>query len=364
MNLPVTESAAHRPEFASQWASWFGLALGNLFLTIITLGIFRFWARTRERRHLWAATIWGDEALEYTGRGQELLIGAILAFFALILPLVIVSMVAAVAQGMGMAALALGAQLAIYAVVVWLVQFAIWRALRYRLSRTRWSGIRGAMEGSAGGYALLGMKMLGLQLITLGFATPYANMRLWNARWSDARLGNLPFVAQADWRPLQRIYLTSWGVALVGLIVIGVVQWSLMGAYVSFGAAPKSPPPPSVIVQSTLLNLVWLLVLALIMVRYYAAQWQAAVGGMTLDGLQFRFTATAGDWLRYWLGNAALVLFTLGIGGLMLRWRHWRFMINHLAADGAFDIDRLAQTRVEAPLFGEGLADALDVGAI
>lgn len=366
MDSPITEPGEHRLAFSSQWTAWLGLVLGNLLLTIITLGIYRFWARTRERRYLWAATRLGDEALEYTGRGQELLIGAILAFFVLILPLVVVSIGAGFAKGLGLDAVALGAQLSIYAVLLWLVYFATWRAMRYRLSRTRWSGIRGAMEGSAAAYALLAIKMLGLQLITLGFAGPYASARLWNALWSDARLGTLPVVAQAQWRPLMRIYLTSWGVGLVGLIVVGVVQWQLIGDHVSFeiGAPPKAPPPPAAALQSIGLSLGWLLALALIMLRYYAAQWQALIGGLSLDGLQFRFTATAGDWLRYWLGNAVLVLFTLGIGGLMLPWRHWRFMASHIAADGAIDVDRLQQTRVDAPIFGEGLADALDIGAI
>jgi uncharacterized membrane protein YjgN (DUF898 family) len=364
VELQVTEPGEHRPDFSSSWSSWFGLAIGNLLLTIITLGIYRFWARTRERRYLWSATHWGGEPLEYTGKGSELLIGAIMAFFVLILPLVIVSMVSAVAKGMGMAALALGAQLSVYAVLLWLVQFAIWRAMRYRLSRTRWSGIRGAMAGSAALFAWQGVKMFGLQIITLGFATPYANARLFNARWSDARMGTLKFVAAADWRPLQRLYLISWGVGLVVLIGVGVTEWRLLRDHVSLTGSAMPSPPPSVLLQVLALNVAWLLVLAVIMLRYYAAQWQVLVGGLSLDGLRFRFTATAGDWLCYWLGNAALVVFTLGVGSLMLGWRHWRFLVNHIAADGAMDVDRLAQTRIEAPLFGEGLADALDVGAI
>jgi uncharacterized membrane protein YjgN (DUF898 family) len=208
------------------------------------------------------------------------------------------------------------------------------------------------------------MKMLGLQIITLGFATPYANARLFNARWNDARFGSMKFLAAAEWRPLMRVFLGSWAIALVGLIAVGVAQVSLLGDYWSLTPGAKPPPPPSVILQSVLLNFGWLLVLALIMLRYYAAQWQLLVGGLSLDGLRFRFTATAGDWLRYWLGNVALVVFTLGLGATMLLWRHWRFLVNHLEAEGALDVDRLAQTRIDAPLYGEGLADTLDVGAI
>ncbi|MEI6486637.1 MAG: DUF898 family protein [Sphingomonadales bacterium] len=360
----IAVTGEHRVTFESKWTGWFGLAIVNILLTIITFGIYRFWARTRERRLLWSSTHFGGEALEYTGLGRELLIGAILAFFLLVLPLVVVGLVGAAARGYGLDWVAVVLQLASSAILLWLVQFAIWRALRYRLSRTRWSGIRGAMAGSAAAYALLAMKMLGLQIITLGFASPYASMRTFNARWSDARLGNIPFRAEGDWRPLQRLYFRSWAFGLAVLAVVAGIEWSLLGDYLFASAAVKAKIPPSVVGKAFALNLAWLLFVGLIMLRYFAAMWRAQIGGLSLDGLRFRFTASAGDWVRYWLGNAALVVFTLGIGGLMLRWRHWGFMAKHLEAEGALDVDRLRQTRIDAPLFGEGLADALDVGAI
>jgi uncharacterized membrane protein YjgN (DUF898 family) len=361
--MDVTEPGEQRLQFTGQWPAWLGLVLVNWLLTFLTLGIFRFWARTRERRQLWAATQFGDEPLEYTGVGRELLVGAILAFLVLIVPLVLASLASAVAKGIGLDALALGINLAVYAVVLWLVQFAVWRAMRYRLSRTRWSGIRGAMTGSAAAYALLAIKMLALQIVTLGFAAPYAAARLFNARWSDARLGSMPVVAAAPWRPLMRVFLGSWALGLLVLAGFAVLQWPLIAELRAMGpgGAPLSPELTGRLVLTAIGALV---IVGLIMLRYYAAQWQALVGGVSLDGLRLGFAATAGDWLRYWLGNGFLVLFTLGIGVVMLPWRRWRFIAGHIITHGAIDIDRLAQTRIEGPLFGEGLADALDVGAL
>lgn len=367
MNADVTRSGEHRPDFDGKWPDWLVLQLGNWLLTLITLGIYRFWARTRDRRYLWGQTGFGGEPLEYTGLGRELLVGAILAFFVLILPAVLASGAAAVAKGMGLDALALGINLALYAVVLWLVQFATWRAMRYRLSRTRWCGIGCAMTGSAAAYALLAVRMLALQVITLGFAAPYAAVRLFNARWSDARLGSMVFVAQAEWRPLLGRFLMLWAaVAAIfgGLTAAGA--WQLLQAVVQRlqPAAPAGLVPDMNMVTVGLLLVAAVPVLFLAFVRYHAAQWQALVGGLALDGLHFRFTASAGDWLRYWLGNGLLVLFTLGIGAVMLPWRRWRFLAGHIVADGAIDTARLAQTRITGPLYGEGLADALDVGAL
>src|SRR5262245_27829204 len=65
--------------FTGNWKSFSRIAIPNLVLTLLTLGLFRFWAKARERRYLWAHTrILGSE-LEWTGTGTELLFGFLLA---------------------------------------------------------------------------------------------------------------------------------------------------------------------------------------------------------------------------------------------------------------------------------------------
>src|SRR5262245_58717560 len=64
-----------------------GLCLLNFLLTIITVGIYWFWARAEFRRYMWQMVRVEGEPLEYTGTGKELLIGYLL-FFLLISPIV------------------------------------------------------------------------------------------------------------------------------------------------------------------------------------------------------------------------------------------------------------------------------------
>ena len=52
---------------------WLNFRLG--LLTLITLGLYRFWARTRVRRYMWSATSPGGDPFEYTGTGLEKLLG-------------------------------------------------------------------------------------------------------------------------------------------------------------------------------------------------------------------------------------------------------------------------------------------------
>jgi hypothetical protein len=64
----------------------FGLSLRVGFLTLITIGIYRFWATTRVRRWFWSRITIDDQRLEYSGTGFELFV----AFVKVALVLVVV----------------------------------------------------------------------------------------------------------------------------------------------------------------------------------------------------------------------------------------------------------------------------------
>ena len=49
------------------------------FLTIITLGIYRFWAKTKLRRYLWSVVEYDGDRFEYHGTAKELFLGFLIA---------------------------------------------------------------------------------------------------------------------------------------------------------------------------------------------------------------------------------------------------------------------------------------------
>lgn len=117
-----------------------GIVVKNLLLTIITLGIYRFWARTRLRRYFWSNIAVAGEPIEYTGTGSELFVGFLIAL-AVLLPLGVVY--AAVERALLGNVTATIVLKTLYVVALaTLIQAAKFRARRYRLSRTAWRGIR------------------------------------------------------------------------------------------------------------------------------------------------------------------------------------------------------------------------------
>src|SRR5215472_1899747 len=115
--------AAVRLRFAGDRGDYWRLVVRGNALQAITLGIYRFWLFTDMRRFLWASTEIDGETLEYTGTAVELLIGILIAVYALFF----------------LASLEFGLVSRLSGIVAIVVlagfgQYAAYRARRYRLT--------------------------------------------------------------------------------------------------------------------------------------------------------------------------------------------------------------------------------------
>ncbi len=187
----------------------------NLLLQVLTLGIFRFWARTRERRFLWSHVRLGDDRLEYTGTGMELFVGFLIAMVVLV-------PIGGIFQGLGFAAGGSPAGLIAVSilqmiVIIFLVYVATYRARRYRLTRTLWRGIRGTLTGSAVRYAGIAMAYLPLVLITAGLGAPFMRIGLMRREIDNMRFGSRSFSFDGRAQDLFAYWLVPW-LMLLGLI--------------------------------------------------------------------------------------------------------------------------------------------------
>ena len=122
-------------------ASFFRLVTKGAALEFVTFGFYRFWLVTDIRRHLWSNTAIDGDAAEYTGRAAELLIGFLIAL-AILVPIYLAYFLISVEVEhlQGFASTPLFAAFYVFG------QFAIYRARRYRLTRTVWRGVRFWMD--------------------------------------------------------------------------------------------------------------------------------------------------------------------------------------------------------------------------
>lgn len=340
--------------FHGNWREFAPIALTNLLLIVVTLGIYRFWAKTRERRYLWSRTDFIDDPLEWTGTGKELFIGFLIVGLLILVPLIVIQVGAQSLMLRGHVGAAGLLLFASYIAIIYVYGLARYRGLRYRLSRTHWHGIRGGSDNPGWDYALTSLWRTAVGGLLFGFLIPWSMTSLWNERWGRMSFGNHRFAAKARWQPVIGRFLLFYLLPIVGCVAGA-------GALASAGGGAPDPALIGTIIIGMLAAYVAIGVIAIV---YYAAFLREAIGATTLHKIGFVFTARTMDWIKLVAGHIGLVLITFGIGIMFLGYRNWSFFIRHLEATGEIELAELAQSTAREPTQGEGLLDAFDVGAI
>lgn len=347
--------------FTGNWREYLPIAASNALLTIVTLGIYRFWAAARQRRYLWSRTEFIGDRLEWTGTGKEMFIGflivmAILMPFFLFIQFLFPAMIAR-----GMEAAAGGIIILFYIALIYLGGFAQFRALRYRLSRSWWRGIRGGSDDPGWNYGGESLGRTALSAMTMWLIWPWAATRLWNSRWSKMSFGQLQFHCDMDSKGLKARWIAIYLAPLAALIVGGIIA-----AIIGVGMSALGPDASSASLFSifVLIFLGIYVVIPLAILNFYAAFYRKAASETSLGNMQFGFDASTWEWFKLVAGNIALAIVTLGFGLTYWGYRNWAFIVRHLHVYGEVDVSTLVQSTTHAPVEAEGFADAFDIGAI
>lgn len=354
-----------------------GIAITNFLLNVVSLWFYRFWAKTRVRRHVWSSVRVNGEPLEYTGTGKELFFGFLVIMGVFFLPLALIGIGLAAYLGPENPALTLF-QVFISVVLVTLYGFAIYRARRYRLSRTLWRGIRGAMTGSALAYSGKYFAALLLVPMTLGWSRPAMNLLLAEQMYNDMRFGNQPFTFRGRAGPLYLQYAICWFLmaGIVLAIVIGGVSLVFSGALdqyaglldTLFDSENRSAEATGLVVFTLIAGLIVLflayqIISSIVWALYTAREMNLFAQYTTFPGVRFDFNATGWSLVTLWLGNLALIILTLGIAQPFVEQRVMRYFCDRLSVDGLVDFSAIRQSQAQLDKRGEGLIDALDLEA-
>jgi len=340
-------------------------------LEFVTFGFYRFWLATDMRRHLWANTHIDGDAAEYTGRGRELLIGFLFAL-AILVPIYLAYFIV----GVEIERLKAFTSVPLFLFFYLFGQFAIYRARRYRLTRTVWRGVRFWMSGSglayAGRAALWGL----LMMFTLGLILPWREAALERYKMRHSYYGDLQGSFEGSgWEFFKRGWWL-WPLAPIAFYVLPLapfvygafkaVEWRWWLSGIRFGGVRLE----STMRRSALIGLYWkyvgwIFLLGAGFIAYLAlsAVLVASFEGMSL--VQFAkpqvflksipLLALAG------LGYLALVL---GINVVMRVYLLRDLWVRVLASTTVYNLQAAANVSALGDLanaLGEGFADGLDV---
>lgn len=190
-------------EFVGKRGALFWLALKTGFFTILTLGFYRFWMKTRLRRWYWSAIRPGGHPMEYVGDPIEKLLGFFIAVVILTFYIGIVNLLLMFVSFSVFSSSWLG-YIASFAGVVPLWFYASYRARRYVLARTRWRGVRFGLEKGAWGYAGRALWYWALTIVTLGVLWPRMTFLLEKYRTDRTYFGSARLHQGGRWTMLYR----------------------------------------------------------------------------------------------------------------------------------------------------------------
>lgn len=369
--LPESGPPASEPIYitwqGSPWSlAWLGLF--NFLLTLVTLGVYSFWGRTEVRKRLWSMIRINGEPLEYTGTGKELFLGFLVVFAIVILPFILVITAAQIWLGPIFGALAL---ISFYIVIGYLFGVGLYRARRYRLSRTRWRGIRGTLVGSDWGYAW-GYFWTGLvSIFTGGWLHPWRTNYLYRRMTNDMRFGDRPFKYDGKAGPLYPAFAMAWVggiIAYIGIFagIFGYMYLKGMMPMPQDDGTMSQPTPPGILDNLTMVGIVIAMVIlfSLFAGWYFARVQNVLTAGTQYEGLRFVANAKGPGMIWVFVSNYLLTVLTLGILKPVADARMINYLVDHMAADGILDLAAVAQSQAAMEKRGEGLASAFDLDAI
>tara|TARA_E500000331_G_scaffold325738_1_gene343161 strand:- start:459 stop:1559 length:1101 start_codon:yes stop_codon:yes gene_type:complete len=341
----------------------FPIVLINALMNILTLTLYRFWGKTRVRFYLWGSTNLLDDRLEYTGTGGELFKGFLFVLFAIFLPVGILNTMVEF-NFLPDDPVSIAYNGLLFAGIWFLIGVALYRARRYRLSRTRWRGVRAGQTGSAAAY---GCKYLGffiLNILTLGWTYPLMRMRLMHQMMNNTWFGDRRFTFSGSARYLYGRFAISW-ITLVGVFVLLSVVSEIIGTLGVYAALNSIDTLDSIFpLAATIVVVGFVVLLPIIFCWYKAAEVSYFATSTRFEGATFELDATLGSLLWLLVGNLLISISTLGFGTPFTQMRTFRYVCDRLHADGIIDFNAIIQSSDKGPTFGEGLADAFDVGAV
>lgn len=331
----------------------------NLIMKIITLGIYSFWGKTRLRKYVYGSFSLDGDRFEYTGTGGELFKG-----FLKVLPILVIILGPIVILGETQPMVLL-----LYIPFFYLFPVAIYGAMRYRFSRTRWRGIRARLGGSAFKYANISAVRFVINVLTLGFAIPYSDIKKMKYMMENTYFGNVKAEFYGSAKRIYGTYIKSLFL-MVGILILPMLLFALPIVLESF--ADSMPPSDTKTNISSLPGLIsafsylfgTLLFIMLIPVArsmYTAALMREQMRGLKVADLRFKSTVTTMRLIKHQLGNVLWIILTLGLATPIVINRKAKFLADNTIIGGDLNTTEVLQGKDDGIKSGEGLEDAFDI---
>jgi uncharacterized membrane protein YjgN (DUF898 family) len=414
--FPSPIAPAGTVRFLGNEGAYWRLRIKGAALVVVTLGIYRFWLATDVRRFLWSNTEISGDTLEYNGLATELLVGFLFAV-AILVPLYMVFALVALELDM----VAVTPALIGFALLLLLGEYALYRARRYRLTRTVYRGLRFDQHGSPWRYAVYALLCWAIVIVTLGLAYPWTQAFLERFKMRNTSYGDLqgrfdgsslslflrglplwlvivgPIVvalgvlsAQIDWDALSRLIDKGDDAEtgqMIGQMLAPGIGVAIAAVTTSFIALPLLYPvfqavklrwwisglrfgEVAVTSQLRARQVYWVYIRVVLVFLLFALLSMAFGGSLIFAIVEVVSTVHNASLTQIVTGALSLCLYVVVMIGsstiyqVVVAAGLWRLGVETAALSGEAALNGVRATGTASSALGEGLADALGVGSI
>ncbi len=339
-------------EFKGDTYEWLGIWAVNLFLTIITFGIYSAWAKVRMRKYFYQNTYVAGRNFDYHATGLQILIGRIIVIVGFIIYNI----------------LAANPVTGIFAVIALLVilPWLLVRALRFNARKSSWSNVRFDFDGGYWRALAVWVIYPTLTFFTAYLAWPFADRAQRRFSVGKHRLGAAKFDFDARIGPFYKAFFATVAWLVLWLVIFALFMAAPFYDFVSAIEQNREPDPASALmVIVAIYGFIFLAVIPAGAI-YRAFIRNILFNGAVLDG-KHRFVSDMKPMTFAWilLSNAVLIIISMG---LMLPWariREARYSAAHTRLYPGGSLDEFVgdlETRTTA--MGDAFTDldGFDVG--
>ena len=322
--------------FNGSGGEYFKIWITNVFLTILTLGIYSAWAKVRRNRYFYGNTHLANTSFDYLAKPKNILKGRLLAFGVFVIYGVLVNF---------MPILELPFAIAFLLLLPWLVVMS----MRFRTRNTAYRNIRFGFDGRYGEAIRVFVLLPVLALISLGLAYPYMLNRQKKFIVANSRFGTTAFTYSAK----TKAYFKILGVLFLAVIL--AVAGFAGTAYLMRG----QPPSPVMSIAMPIASFAFYF--------WIFAFTSARIGNLVynssqINGNSFKSSLRIRDLFWLYITNTLAAVVTLG---LMIPWaqvRLARYRARKLQLLAGGDIDSIVAGQQEKiGSAGEEIGEMFDI---
>lgn len=305
----------YKLDFHGNGSDFFGILIVNWLLTIVTLGFYYPWAKSKKLQYLYGETSLNEDRFEFSGTGKEMFKGFIkaLGLIAVLYGVLFLFMY------LKMPAIGLVLfYLAFFAVL----PVAIHGSYKYRMSRTSWRGIRFGYRGDRNQLMKNFFIWLGLTIGSLGIYGSWFLVNLRKYIIENIRFGDIEMEYDGDGGDYLIMNLKGY---FLTIFTLGIYMF-------------------------------W----------WQKEMFDFYINNITLtkekDSIELESTVTGGGIFSLSIVNILILIFTLGLGFAWVEVRTMKYLLSNVKMEGTIDLDTIKQTEANyTDATGEDIEDMLEM---